>query len=203
MSAVNSAALKTDAVKGGLYDYVLLSMDAPADFMSFPGWYIQFVAEAAQFQAVLGVRWSPVVARSQYVFVLHRYCPDMQALHKDFYIDDLLDLPARLLLGEHPLLAKSGARVGMSARTVVASGLTPVVELGIVDKAGLDGGLGAGLYRPPVEPFAAALAALAWVLVVGTIGAGIAVAHTTLRKRGQQNDGQISSESALSDELSS
>lgn len=88
------------------------------------------------------------------------YCPDMQALHKDFNHDDILALPEMLLLAEHPGLPKSRARVGLSARAVVERGATPVVELGIVDKAGIEGGLGAGLYRPPIAPFAAACDAL-------------------------------------------
>jgi hypothetical protein len=88
------------------------------------------------------------------------YCPDMQALHKDFTPGDILDLPAKLLMASHPALPKSGARVGLSARAVVDLGTTPVVELGIADKAGIDGGLGAGLYRPPLAPFAEACAAL-------------------------------------------
>jgi len=88
------------------------------------------------------------------------FCPDMRALHRDFAPDDLFDLPAKLLMAEHPALPKSRARVGLSARGVVAAGMTPVVELGIVDAAGLDGGLGAGLYRPPMAPFVEACAAL-------------------------------------------
>lgn len=88
------------------------------------------------------------------------YCPDMQALHRDFNPDDILDLPAKLLMAEHPGLPKSGARVGLSARAVVETRTTPVVELGIADAAGIDGGLGAGLYRPPLALFAAACAAL-------------------------------------------
>ena len=88
------------------------------------------------------------------------YCPDMQALHKDFIPDDLFDLPATLLAGPHPGLAKAGARAGLSARAVVDSGVTPIVELGLVDKDGTQGGLGAGLFRPPLEPFAEACAAL-------------------------------------------
>ncbi len=88
------------------------------------------------------------------------YCPDMQELHQDFNHDDILELPGKLLLAEHPGLPKSRARVGLSARAVVGCGTTPVVELGIVDKAGIEGGLGAGLYRPPIAPFAAACDAL-------------------------------------------
>jgi hypothetical protein len=88
------------------------------------------------------------------------YCPDMQAMHRDFNPADILDLPEKLLMAAHPGFPKSGARVGLSARAVVDRGLTPVVELGIADAAGLDGGLGVGLYRPPMAPFAAACAAL-------------------------------------------
>ncbi|MCA8966312.1 MAG: hypothetical protein KDC48_15635, partial [Planctomycetes bacterium] len=82
------------------------------------------------------------------------------AFHADFYHADLLSLPARLLVGPHPALAGSGALVGLSARRVVSTRATPVVELGIVHDKGIDGGLGAGLYRPPLAPFEAAVAAL-------------------------------------------
>ncbi len=88
------------------------------------------------------------------------YCPFMQDLHKDFNHDDILQLPAKLLVAEHPSLPKSQARVALSARIVAETGTTPIVELGIVDKAGLDGGLGAGLYRPPATPFIEACNAL-------------------------------------------
>ena len=90
----------------------------------------------------------------------HRYSPDMQALHADFYHDDLLGLPARLLAGAHPRMPRSGALTGLCARTVVNAGVTPVLELGIVDASGEAGGLGAGLYRPPLSVFEQACAAL-------------------------------------------
>ena len=88
------------------------------------------------------------------------YSPDMQALHAGYYDDTIYALPAKLLLAAHPGFTKSGARAGISARAVVETKETPVVELGLVDKAGEDGGLGAGLYRPPLEPFAEACDAL-------------------------------------------
>jgi len=88
------------------------------------------------------------------------YSPDMQKLHEGFTPDDIFQLPGKLLLAEHPGFPKSRARVGLSARAVVEAGITPVVELGIVDAAGIDGGLGAGIYRPPPDPFADACAAL-------------------------------------------
>ena len=90
----------------------------------------------------------------------HRLAPQMRELHAGHQHDDLLSLPAKLLATEHPKLPRSRAPVGLAARKVIAHDATPVVELGIVDQNGVAGGLGAGLYRPPLEPFAAACAAL-------------------------------------------
>ena len=88
------------------------------------------------------------------------YCPDMQALHEGFYDDGIYALPGKLLMAAHPGFPKSGARAGLSARAVVETGETPVVELGLVEKTGGGGGLGAGLYCPPLAPFTAACTAL-------------------------------------------
>ena len=90
----------------------------------------------------------------------HRYAPQMHELFAGHCHDDLLSLPSRLLATEHPGLPQSRARVGLVARNVTTHRATPVVELGIVDRRGEAGGLGAGLYRPPVEPFDSACAAL-------------------------------------------
>ena len=90
----------------------------------------------------------------------HSYSPPMQDLFAGHRHDDLLRLPAKLLATRHPGLPRSRAHVGLVARNVTANQATPVVELGIVDRNGKAGGLGAGLYRPPLKPFAAACAAL-------------------------------------------
>lgn len=90
----------------------------------------------------------------------HRYAPQMHELFAGHRHQDLLSLPSMLLATQHPELPKSGARVGLVARNVTATGATPVVELGIVDRKGEAGGLGAGLYRPPLRLFATACAAL-------------------------------------------
>ena len=90
----------------------------------------------------------------------HRYAPQMRELHAGHRHDDLLSLPAKLLAVEHPRLPRSRARVGLVARSVLAHRATPVVELGIVDRDGEAGGLGAGLYRPPATPFEEACTAL-------------------------------------------
>lgn len=83
----------------------------------------------------------------------HAFAPDMHALHEGFCPPDLVDLPAKLLCGPHPEMPLSGARVGLCARRIVEVGATPVVELGIVEKTGTGGGLGAGLYRPELDLF--------------------------------------------------
>lgn len=88
------------------------------------------------------------------------YCPDMQALHAGYFDDSAYTLPEKLLMDVHPGFPASGARAGLSARAVAATGETPLVELGLVEKSGEGGGLGAGLYRPPTAPFAKAVAAL-------------------------------------------
>ena len=90
----------------------------------------------------------------------HRYAPQMRDLFAGHSHADLLSLPARLLAARHPRLSRSGALTGLVARNIVATGTTPVVELGIVDRNGQAGGLGAGLYRPPLQPFAAACTVL-------------------------------------------
>ena len=90
----------------------------------------------------------------------HSYAPQMREQLGAHDHDDLLALPSRLLATVHPRLPRSRARVGLAARSVLAHHATPVVELGIVDRSGEAGGLGAGLYRPPLTPFTAACAAL-------------------------------------------
>ena len=90
----------------------------------------------------------------------HSFAPQMKELFGDHDHDDLLALPAKLLTTVHPRLPRSGALVGLAARSVLAHHATPVVELGIVDRRGEAGGLGAGLYRPPLAPFTVACAAL-------------------------------------------
>ena len=90
----------------------------------------------------------------------HAFAPDMHALHEGFCPPDLVALPAQLLSGLHPEMPVSRARVGLTARQIVEVGATPVVELGIVEKTGTGGGLGAGLYRPELELFKQACADL-------------------------------------------
>lgn len=88
------------------------------------------------------------------------YCPAMQDLHQGFSPPDLHDLPASLVCAVHPRMTASGARVGIAARRIVETATTPVIELGIIDAEAIEGGLGAGIYRPPLSVFSEAVEAL-------------------------------------------
>jgi hypothetical protein len=71
-----------------------------------------------------------------------------------------LDLPGLLLGAGHPGFQALGLRVGLAARAVVARGRAPVISLGILDRQGTAGRLGAGIFVPPLDPFREAVAAL-------------------------------------------
>jgi hypothetical protein len=73
---------------------------------------------------------------------------------------DAAERPQRLLAQPHPRLPLSGALVALTARRVVAAGVTPLVTLGIIDRAGQRGRIGGGIYEAPLSVFTAAVAAL-------------------------------------------
>ncbi|GAH14342.1 unnamed protein product, partial [marine sediment metagenome] len=75
MGGINGTSLKADAMEGGLYDYILLSMNAPAYLMPCPRWYIHLISQAAKLKTVLKSRRSAIVAGSQDVFIPHCHCP--------------------------------------------------------------------------------------------------------------------------------
>ena len=52
-----------------------------------------------------------------------------------------------------------GVPVGIEIHRVVASGITPVLDIGIAGRRG--GQIGAGSYRAPLEPFTVAVDAYA------------------------------------------
>ncbi|WP_226899929.1 YlbE family protein [Nonomuraea phyllanthi] len=71
-----------------------------------------------------------------------------------------------ITLAEHPAyqipgLGFRGTPVGIDVTLVARTGLLPVVNTGIAGRVAGTGQVGAGLVRPPVEAFTAALAALA------------------------------------------
>jgi hypothetical protein len=68
----------------------------------------------------------------------------------------------RITVSEHPeyqipYLGFRGVPVGIDTELVVSTGIAPVLDIGIAGRAG--GQIGAGSFRAPLEPFAAAEAA--------------------------------------------
>ena len=86
--------------------------------------------------------------------------PEQQKAMAGHLPDDALRLPEALLLSRHPGFGALGLLVGQSAARVAALDTAGLVSLGILDKAGLGGRIGGGLYRPPVSLFRAAKDAL-------------------------------------------
>jgi hypothetical protein len=60
----------------------------------------------------------------------------------------------------HPAFRTRPISVGLPARRIVETGIRPGIALGILDRTGRRGRIGAGVYRPPVELFVNAVAAL-------------------------------------------
>lgn len=67
---------------------------------------------------------------------------------------------AALLPVEHPAFFRSQINFGIPARAIVANATAPDIVLGILDRAGKGGRIGGGVYRPPLDLFAAAIATL-------------------------------------------
>jgi len=89
-----------------------------------------------------------------------RHAPEQLKQFKNYLPENLDSRVTQLLSGEHEALSTLGQKLGLCARTVVSVGSTPVVALGIIDKLGEKGRLGAGIYEMPIEPFAQAVEAL-------------------------------------------
>ena len=77
-----------------------------------------------------------------------------------FMPSDGFDLPGSILTRVHPGFGALNLRIGLRAEDVAASGRTPVVSLGILDRLGEAGRLGGGIYRMPRSIFEEAMSAL-------------------------------------------
>lgn len=89
------------------------------------------------------------------------YAPAQREGLGPYMPDDGFERPHTLLGGVHPGFGTLALRTGLCARTVVEAQTTPVISLGIVDRAGTDGRLGGGIYDSPAAPFEEAVHALA------------------------------------------
>ena len=81
------------------------------------------------------------------------FCPEMQKIHEGFFDSDIFDIPKCLYKFEHPSFPKSKARAGLFVSAIIEENRTPIIELGLVEKTGNHGGLGAGLYNAPMNTF--------------------------------------------------
>jgi len=81
--------------------------------------------------------------------------PEPLEVLKEFLPTGYAQLPTQLLVAQHPAFISQ--RVGMDARTVVATGASPLVALAMIGADGQKGFLGRGVYRPPLALFKKAL----------------------------------------------
>ncbi|HEX7075670.1 MAG TPA: DUF1116 domain-containing protein [Hyphomicrobiaceae bacterium] len=81
------------------------------------------------------------------------YSPVQQAALHPFMPLPSETLSELLLIGGHPRMARSRARVGLLAGQVRAVQQAPAVALGILDAAGRRGRVGGGIYVMPLELF--------------------------------------------------
>jgi hypothetical protein len=86
--------------------------------------------------------------------------PAQKAALGSYMPDDRCARANGLSVGEHPYFRMLDLRLGSTARGAVAAKAGPIVGLGILDRLGLAGRLGGGIYDMPVTPFAQALDAL-------------------------------------------
>jgi len=66
---------------------------------------------------------------------------------------DAIDAPRTLLAASNDAFTRTRPRMVVSARRVVETRQTPIVSLGVLDKAGLRGRLAGGFYRAPLAVF--------------------------------------------------
>ena len=79
--------------------------------------------------------------------------PEQQKAFGNCIPDDAFELPQLLLPKTHCEFGDLKILVGTSARKVEATGRTPIVALGILDKEGVAGRLGGGIFRYPADVF--------------------------------------------------
>jgi hypothetical protein len=76
-------------------------------------------------------------------------------------LPEAVSAPRALLALAHPGFARTRPLVILPARRAIEAAQTPVVSLGVLDRAGARGRLAGGFYRPPIELIARAVSSLA------------------------------------------
>ena len=85
------------------------------------------------------------------------YAPQLAAELQEIAPDNFAQLPRHLLATEHPGFVASRLRVGLMAAATLEFGMTPLVNLAILDREGNSGIVGKGIYRPPLNLFERAI----------------------------------------------
>ncbi|MGB3293484.1 MAG: DUF1116 domain-containing protein [Phormidesmis sp.] len=81
------------------------------------------------------------------------YAPQLMAELREIAPDNFAQLPLQLFATEHPGFVASRLRVGLTAAATLEFGMTPLVNLAILDRQGERGVVGKGIYRPPLHLF--------------------------------------------------
>lgn len=79
--------------------------------------------------------------------------PEQMKVFEPYLPGATLSLPEKLLPVVHPGFGNLNIRIGLNARTAIQAGVTPVVSLGILDRKGVEGRIGGGIYQYPMEIF--------------------------------------------------
>ncbi len=82
-----------------------------------------------------------------------RHAPEQAKAMLAFMPADGMTLSDRLLSGRHPGFGDLDLPLVMTARACVETGTSPVVSLGILDRAGTAGRLGGGIFTQPADLF--------------------------------------------------
>ena len=85
------------------------------------------------------------------------YAPLQRDTFRPHLPEDAEQLPNMLLANVHEAFHSLKFRTGLNARTVIETNTTPIVSLGVIDREGLEGRLGGGIYRYPINIFQNAL----------------------------------------------
>ena len=88
------------------------------------------------------------------------FAPEQQKGFAPVLPDDALDLPQLLLGTKHSQFTETGILFGTATREILRENTSMIISLGVIDIDGEKGRVGGGIYRPPLELFAAAYEAL-------------------------------------------
>jgi hypothetical protein len=151
VTAMGGNGLETGLQVGGLAGRWFTAAAAP------PTGTIEPAAEGCQGLGAIGD--SALVDLTGFGAMAMSFAPEQAKALAAFLPAPRADLD-RLLGPPHPGFSRTRKRVGIAVRTIRHAGLSPAIALGILDRAGVRGRIGGGIYAPPTNLFADACDAL-------------------------------------------